>query len=206
MFTSGETVFKSMEAYPKQKKNISSLFLSQSAIYESTEGFFSSPPKLCFCYGGREINVNESWEGGAPRRAVCPTHTTFYNSELCFVVSPLRQLPAPTLFEIKAVDTKKILHCGVLEFSASEKAAFIPEWVRGRSIMLAEVLRCFWECVRTVRRREGARSSVYFMCGLARVCLCVRGGSLWKIGNSCSVTWVCVLYNMAGRPFFSSST
>jgi hypothetical protein len=56
---------------------------------------------------------------------------------LFLLVGPLSKLPTPVLFEIKNVFTKVILHCGVLEFSAAERAAFLPFWVRG---VMTEVL------------------------------------------------------------------
>jgi hypothetical protein len=39
-------------------------------------------------------------------------------------------LPHPVIFEVKNTKFDKVSHCGVLEFSAPRKAAFMPQWVR----------------------------------------------------------------------------
>jgi len=39
------------------------------------------------------------------------------------------ELPKPIIFEIKNVETKKVSHCGVLEFMAPEEHVYLPRWV-----------------------------------------------------------------------------
>jgi len=40
-----------------------------------------------------------------------------------------RPLPQPLLFEIQNVKDRRISHCGVLEFSAEQSTAFLPQWM-----------------------------------------------------------------------------
>ena len=72
-----------------------------------------------------------------------------------------RPMPQPMTFEIQNVQSRRISHCGVLEFSADQVTAFLPKWVRKRAGVGG--MRDVRDAVRAQRLMALCRS----------VCLCV---------------------------------
>jgi hypothetical protein len=39
-------------------------------------------------------------------------------------------MPYPVIFQVSNIEFEKVAHCGVLEFTSPEEAAYLPNWVR----------------------------------------------------------------------------